>query len=164
RHFFNKTLEKKLAQLKGTSEFLTFFILDIDHFKLYNDHFGHQKGDEALILVANAIQNYIKSRDEVVFRLGGEEFGGLITNQNPKEMADWIAKLNSEVAKLKIVHADNAPETFLTVSIGVYSSHVKDMDSIRCLYRKADEALYLAKQEGRNKTVVIPSGILGQCA
>lgn len=164
RHFFNKTLEKKLAQLKETSGFLTFFILDIDNFKLYNDHFGHQKGDEALILVANAIHNYIKSRDEAVFRLGGEEFGGLIANQTPKEIADWIAQLNREVENLKIVHADNAPEAYLTVSIGVYSSHVKNMDSVRCLYRKADEALYLAKQEGRNKTVVIPPGVLGECA
>ena len=164
RHFFNTTLDSKLAQLKGTSSFLTFFILDIDHFKLYNDHFGHQKGDEALILVANTIHNYIKSSHEAVFRLGGEEFGGLITNQNPKEIADWIAQLNSEVENLKIIHADNAPETYLTVSIGIYSSHVKDMDSVRCLYRKADEALYLAKQGGRNKTVVITPGVSGECA
>ena len=163
RHFFNKTLEDKLTQLKGTSNFLTFFILDIDHFKLYNDHFGHQKGDEALTLVASTIHNYIKSRNEVVFRLGGEEFGGLISNQNPKKVSDWIAKLNTTVENLKIVHADNAPETFLTVSIGVFSSHVKDMDSIRCLYRKADEALYLAKQEGRNKTVVMSLTASDEC-
>ena len=155
RHFFNTTLDSKLAQLKGTSSFLTFFILDIDHFKLYNDHFGHQQGDEALQKVAKAIHNYIKRQDDSVFRLGGEEFGGLLISSDPKETSSWVAQLKNEIEALNITHASVAPEKYLTISIGVFSAKVKNLETVTCLYRIADKALYKAKHQGRNQAVIV---------
>ena len=78
-------LEKKLKELKGSDLYLTFFILDIDHFKLYNDEYGHYQGDDVLKQVATAVHNYIKHQDDLVFRLGGEEFGGLLVTNDPAE-------------------------------------------------------------------------------
>jgi len=155
RHYFNEVLEKKLEELQDSNLYLTFFILDIDHFKLYNDYFGHQKGDEALKRVAQAVHNYIKRRDDLVFRLGGEEFGGLIITDNPQETSVWIAGLTGEVKSLHIAHAKEVREPYLTISIGIYSSQIKDMEAIRHLYKTADDALYQAKENGRDQARMI---------
>ena len=155
RHYFKEVFENKVREFKDTELYLTFFILDIDHFKLYNDEYGHQQGDEALQKVAKAIHNYIKRQDDLVFRLGGEEFGGLLVTSDPKETSSWVAKLKDEIEALKIVHASGASEKYLTISIGVFSAKVKSLETITCLYRIADKALYKAKHQGRNQAVIV---------
>jgi len=155
RHYFKEVFEKKVREFKDTDLYLTFFILDIDHFKLYNDEFGHQQGDEVLQKVAKAIQNYIKRQDDLVFRLGGEEFGGLLVTSDPKETSSWVAQLKNEIEALKITHALGAPEKYLTISIGVFSTKVKNLETVTCLYRIADKALYKAKHQGRNQAVIV---------
>ncbi|MEA3405603.1 MAG: GGDEF domain-containing protein [Pseudomonadota bacterium] len=155
RHYFQEVLDSRVKELEGTDLYLTFFILDIDHFKLYNDQFGHQEGDKVLYQVAQAVHSYIKRQDDLVFRLGGEEFGGLLVSERPKETSEWVAQLKNEIEALQIVHATEAPEKYITISIGVFSAKVKDVDTITCLYRIADKALYEAKQNGRNQAVII---------
>ncbi len=157
RHHFNEVLEKKVLELKGCDLYLTFFILDIDHFKLYNDHFGHQKGDEALQQVAQAVRLYIKRENDLVFRLGGEEFGGLLVSENPQKTALWVAQLTKEVQNLHIDHAPEAPEKYVTISVGIFAAKVDDLNTISCLYRIADKALYQAKNQGRNQSVITKS-------
>ena len=155
RHYFKEVFEQKVSKFKDTELYLTFFILDIDHFKLYNDEFGHQQGDEALQKVAKAIHNYIKRQDDSVFRLGGEEFGGLLVTSDPKETSSWVAQLKNEIEALNITHAADAPEKYLTISLGVFSAKVKSLETITCLYRIADKALYKAKHQGRNQAVIV---------
>ena len=155
RHYFKEVFENRIKEFKDTELYLTFFILDIDHFKLYNDEFGHQQGDEALQKVAKAIHDYIKRQDDLVFRLGGEEFGGLLVTSDPKETSSWVARLKNEIEALKIVHAASSPEKYLTISIGVFSAKVKNLETITCLYRIADKALYKAKHQGRNQAVIV---------
>lgn len=154
RHYFNEVLEKLVKEYENTDLYLTFFILDIDYFKLYNDEFGHYQGDDALQKVAKAVHAYIKREDDFVFRLGGEEFGGLLVSDKPKETSSWVAKLKNEIEALKIPHAKDAAQKYITISIGVYSAKVKDIHTITCLYRIADKALYEAKNNGRNQAVI----------
>ncbi|HHS99745.1 MAG TPA: diguanylate cyclase [Thiomicrospira sp.] len=154
RHYFQEVLDNKIEELGGTDLYLTFFILDIDHFKLYNDQFGHHEGDKVLYQIAQAVHSYIKRQDDLVFRLGGEEFGGLLVSEHPKETSEWVAQLKNEIEALQIVHATASPEKHITISIGVFSAKVKDIDTISCLYRIADKALYQAKHQGRNQAVI----------
>jgi diguanylate cyclase (GGDEF)-like protein len=157
RRHFNDVLRQKVGELKDSDLYLTFFILDIDHFKLYNDCFGHQKGDEALQKVASAVHHYIKRQNDLVFCLGGEEFGGLLVSEDPQTTALWVAKLTQAVESLHILHAPEASEKYLTISIGVFSAKVSDLNTIDCLYRIADKALYQAKHKGRNQSVIMDS-------
>lgn len=165
RHYFQEVLEKKFKELKNTDLYLTFFILDIDYFKLYNDEFGHQQGDEVLKKVATTVHSYIKRKDDLVFRLGGEEFGGLLVTESPQETSEWISKLKEEVEGLKIVHSTKAPEKYITISIGIFSAKIDSLDSLTCIYRVADKALYQAKNKGRNQAhIILPTNKEGLCA
>ena len=155
RHYLNEVFANKLKQLQGSRAYLTFFILDIDHFKLYNDQFGHVKGDEVLQKIAKTVRDYIKRREDLVFRLGGEEFGGLVVTDHPQETSLWIAKLNGLIEGLQITHAEDSPQKVITISIGVFSARIDSVKTITCLYRHADQALYQAKNQGRNQAVII---------
>jgi len=155
RHYLHEVFANKLKQLQGSRAYLTFFILDIDHFKLYNDQFGHVKGDEALQKIAKTVRDYIKRKEDLVFRLGGEEFGGLLVTDHPQETSHWIAKLNGLVEGLQITHAEDSPQKVITISIGVFSARIDTVKTITCLYRNADQALYQAKNQGRNQAVII---------
>jgi diguanylate cyclase (GGDEF)-like protein len=129
---------------------LALFILDIDHFKVYNDTFGHLQGDIALQSVARTIQNTLKRSLDFVARWGGEEFVVLLP------MTSWEgAKASAESVRRAIeksvVKCGDGSETKITVSIGVnvYDGY-KDVEK-REFLDDADSALYLAKKEGRNR-------------
>jgi len=164
RHYFNEVVEQKVEELKDSDLYLTFFILDIDHFKLYNDHFGHQKGDEALQKIASEVSLYMKRQNDLVFRLGGEEFAGLLVSDSPQEISQWLSQLTKKVKDLKIAHSPEAPEKYLTISLGIFSSKVSDLSAINCLYKIADKALYKAKHQGRNQSVIAePNTHIKEC-
>ncbi|KFD25177.1 GGDEF domain-containing protein [Yokenella regensburgei] len=122
-------------------------LLDIDHFKAYNDHYGHMMGDKALIQVSAAIRNAVRSRD-VVTRYGGEEFMVLLTNSNAQSALQAAERIRQQVYDLKIPHMFNeSVATNVTVSIGVAPLEGNDLESA---LEKADKALYEAKHLGRN--------------
>lgn len=154
RHHFKSVMKHKIADLKNSNTYMTFFILDIDHFKLYNDEFGHHKGDEVLYKVAQAIRNYVKRRDDLVFRLGGEEFGGILVSDHPVETEEWLKPLRAEVEALCIPHSSEAPEEYVSISMGIYSSKIDSEQAIDKLYSIADKALYQAKRLGRNRVCI----------
>ncbi len=154
RHYFKEVMHQKLAELQNSDLYLTFFILDVDHFKLYNDEFGHQQGDEVLRKVARKIRSYVKRREDLVFRLGGEEFGGLVVSDDPVATEKWLEPLRKEIEELKIPHAKGSTEKYVTVSMGIYSSKVKEAKAIDKLYSIADKALYQAKNLGRNRVCI----------
>ena len=78
RHYFNQIFQEKITELEHSNHVLMFFIVDIDYFKSYNDYYGHQAGDEVIRRIALAIRQYIQRENDLVFRLGGEEFGGFV--------------------------------------------------------------------------------------
>jgi len=150
RHFdeeFNRQLKIK-ARLKQN---LVFIMMDIDHFKQYNDIYGHHAGDEALISVANCIKKYLKRPDDLAFRLGGEEFGVLCSNMNKKEGLVFANKLRININNLQIKHSKNSASDFVTVSMGLIIIPPNTKYEMDTIYKYTDKALYEAKQNGRNQ-------------
>ena len=122
-------------------------LLVIDHFKAYNDHYGHMMGDQALIQVSAAIRNAVRSRD-IVARFGGEEFMVLLTNSTAEAASLAAERIRQQVYDLKIPHMFNeSVATNVTISIGMTPLMDSDIDGA---LKRADTALYEAKGQGRN--------------
>ena len=131
----------------------TVVILDIDFFKEYNDHYGHQAGDNALKQVAHSLRQSLKRPSDFVFRLGGEEFGIIMNGLDSPQVAEILNKIQNDVESLHIKHEYSKVHENLTVSIGasIYTS-VKDL-RVEDFYLTADKALYEAKKK-RNCIVI----------
>jgi diguanylate cyclase (GGDEF)-like protein len=126
-------------------------LLDIDHFKAYNDHYGHMMGDQALIRVSAAIRDAVRSRD-IVARFGGEEFMVLLTNISLEHARQTAELIRQKVYDLKIPHMFNARvATNVTISIGIAIFADEDVEGA---LQKADKALYEAKHMGRNNILL----------
>ncbi len=154
RRYFTEMVPKLLSFAKRKKLSLTFFILDIDDFKLYNDSYGHVKGDEALQKISKLLKNHIQRGDDFVFRLGGEEFGGIILSENINETQKWINSICTLIKDLQIEHDLSTTSKYMTVSIGI-SNTCKSKDiNVDKLYALADKALYSAKKDGKNRAVL----------
>ena len=124
-------------------------VLDVDHFKRFNDEYGHQAGDEILIHVADELQEHFRG-DDVVCRFGGEEFVALLPNISEQQALQRAEQLRSAIEQSEWLI--DGKHLCVTVSIGaaIFPEHASDLDS---LINLADEALYQAKNTGRNKVV-----------
>ena len=154
RRYYDTLIEKLIANTKRNKECITFFILDIDYFKKYNDKYGHKKGDYALIQVAQKLKEHIQRGNDFTFRLGGEEFAGILISNDKQKTQDWIAKLCELIEELQIEHEHSHLSPYLTVSIGVSSKCYNEEFNAESLYLEADQALYAAKSHGRNRCEV----------
>jgi diguanylate cyclase (GGDEF)-like protein/PAS domain S-box-containing protein len=153
RRHFNNTFSKVIDSAKRKNDFLSFMILDIDYFKQYNDTYGHQKGDDALIKVAQVIRDSLKRADDYCFRLGGEEFGVLFKVRNHEEALVIAQRIKENVEGLKIIHKSNTTSKYLTASVGLVSKYAQDMHGDDLVFKEADDLLYDAKKAGRNTIV-----------
>lgn len=124
--------------------------IDIDFFKKYNDKFGHPEGDECLKKIAGAIEGSARRQTDIVVRTGGEEFLVFVQNMNKKEIIGLALKIRSAVADLRIEHAYVEVSQYVTVSMGAACTYPDTESSVRELYEEADQALYMAKENGRN--------------
>lgn len=151
RRYMEKTLERELFRLARKELPLGLIMIDIDHFKHFNDAFGHDAGDTALRELTILMQKYIR-REDVVCRYGGEEFV-VIMPEAPLEITRERAEKLCEGAKhLNIVHRGQ-PLGIITLSLGV-AEFPKHGSTADVLLKTADTALYSAKKEGRNRVVV----------
>lgn len=126
-------------------------MLDIDLFKLYNDHYGHQAGDECIVKIAQALQGMVKRKTDLVARYGGEEFVCILPD-TPKEDAFELAEmLRLGIEALNIEHATSTVSKCVTVSVGV--STIRPINGMvdQGLIKAADDALYCSKEKGRNR-------------
>ena len=133
---------------------LVFVLVDIDNFKIYNDTYGHQDGDTALQSVAKSLKNTLHRSYDYVFRLGGEEFGLLYFAESEEDALKIATDAKENVEKLKIKHSGNTASKYITISSGLYLIKENDINSSDEIYKKADEALYIAKESGRNKVSI----------
>ena len=125
-------------------------MMDIDHFKMFNDSYGHQHGDECLKRVAEAIGDVARRSGDVVARYGGEEFAVILPN-TALAAAEVIAdRIRRAVESLRIVHRSSASSAVVTMSIGGATTVAQDIDAA-ALVSAADQALYSAKRSGRNR-------------
>ena len=151
RRHFDTVFPRQIALCKRKKELLAFVLIDIDHFKQYNDIYGHQEGDTVLKLVAQSLQRTMKRPDDYIFRLGGEEFGLLYHTKDADEALLTANRVRENIENLNIEHTGNSASKFLTISGGLYIIGQDDTSPIDEIYKKADEALYASKQKGRNQ-------------
>jgi len=150
RRYFNDIFPKIIDGAKRDSKSVAFLVLDVDHFKQYNDTYGHQKGDDVLIKIAKTIKDTFMRNGDACFRLGGEEFGVIFVGNDEHTAIEIANRLRQNIESLAIEHTKNSASKYVTVSIGLAlkdASEVADMDE---LYKEADELLYKAKRIGRN--------------
>jgi diguanylate cyclase len=149
RKAFQEQLDINIAESRATGRPLAFLILDIDHFKKYNDTWGHQLGDEVIKLVASTVADNVRGSD-IAGRYGGEEFG-VILPDTPIAGALIVAEKLRRTIEAKIIRRKDTGEVCgnVTVSIGV--SQYRLGDDEETVMKRADEALYKSKLGGRNK-------------
>ena len=151
RRYFDSFFPKMIDSIENSNILLAFGMIDIDYFKLYNDTYGHQDGDEALKNVAGLIKKLMVDIDGDCFRLGGEEFGILYKVDNKSKALDIAIGIKNSVEMLKIPHQENSISKYLTISMGLYIIEKNQNLSIDDIYKSTDELLYKAKERGRNR-------------
>ena len=151
RRALDETLTQELARAKRTNNSISVLMIDIDHFKAFNDHYGHGSGDECLRNVAQAIQHQLQRPGDFVGRYGGEEFLIILPNCNAQGATKIAERTRICVLDQQIPHAYSSVADCVSVSIGYISQQQpSDMTSDEIL-KAADEALYRAKEGGRNQ-------------
>jgi diguanylate cyclase (GGDEF)-like protein len=154
RRYFDELYEKHWDEAVQNQTLLSILYLDIDHFKAYNDVYGHLQGDTTLRNVGVCLQQSIQKHDGTVARIGGEEFIALITNKTAEETNQIAEDCRNSVKALQIPHQNSSTSPYVTISIGVATIVPTHKDSKRKFIITADEALYYAKEEGRNQVVL----------
>jgi diguanylate cyclase (GGDEF)-like protein/PAS domain S-box-containing protein len=144
RHFFDRLVEKECARSARLSKPLALLILDIDHFKLINDEHGHLAGDEVLKQLVNHISQRVRETD-ILTRWGGEEFALLLPETSLEGARELAESLRTSVEATELV--EGLPK--LTISLG--GTRIRTDESAKASFRRADEALYKAKDSGRNQ-------------
>ncbi len=149
RRYFNKILPREINRARRSGVKIAFIMLDVDHFKLYNDTYGHLNGDEVLVSLARKMQEYFNRASDFCFRLGGEEFGIICSLDSSKKVYQRAQQLRNAIEALHLEHEQNPVSAYVTVSIGIALSDGEI--SGEALYSKTDIELYKAKESGRNK-------------
>lgn len=131
---------------------LTIMLCDIDYFKDYNDSYGHQKGDDALIQVAQVFAQVLSRQSDFVARYGGEEFAFLLPDTDVEGAGNVSLRIHEAIQELKIDHEQSLVSDWVTLSIGIVSYVPNNEETASSLVAMADKALYRAKQRGRNQS------------
>ncbi|MEG6585131.1 GGDEF domain-containing protein [Dendrosporobacter sp. 1207_IL3150] len=148
RRWFFHELEREFCGLTHNSQPLSLLILDIDHFKKINDHYGHQAGDKVLVELASIIRKTVRNTD-LVARIGGEEFAVLLPGTDANGAKSVAGKIQASVAAT-LFYSANQDLIKLTVSIGMCSLARPPFPTLDSFYNFADQALYQSKDSGRD--------------
>ncbi|MFG5775685.1 diguanylate cyclase domain-containing protein [Comamonas sp. J-3] len=149
RRHFDDMLQRTYRMCLRRQEPLGLALIDIDHFKRYNDCYGHLQGDEALKAVANTLAAHARRPFDLAARFGGEEFALILPGH--ADPAAVVERFRADVQALQIPHAHSSTGEFLTVSCGVLSIHCETDSAPDSWLLHADELLYAAKSAGRNR-------------
>lgn len=158
RRQFDVTLEKEMRRAVRTGNPLSLLMIDIDHFKDYNDYYGHQQGDGCLIQVAAELAAMLKRPADLLARYGGEEFAAILPDTNAQQALQMAEAIRLRTAELRIPHARTGDDLkHITVSIGAATRHPNQTLDMAALIGAADRALYLSKRAGRNRVTAQPA-------
>lgn len=150
RRYYNRVIEARLAEFRRYGDSMSLMMVDIDHFKKFNDTYGHDTGDRVLQLVARTLSHASRSHDTVT-RWGGEEFAVVSDHAEPDQVISVAERLRSLVEASVLVHEGR--ELHVTISIGV--AFMCSDDDAETLAARADRALYMSKAGGRNRVTVV---------
>lgn len=156
RRYFDQQLLAEWRRVRRLAAPLALLMLDIDHFKAYNDALGHLAGDDALRMVSEVLQNSLQREGDVACRYGGEEFAIILATTTLEGALHVAARVHAGLASQAIVHPAS-PQGRLTLSIGVSVAEADSELQPGELVAHSDHALYQAKREGRNRTCIHPA-------
>ncbi len=154
RRKFNEHLDLIWGFAIRESAPVSMILMDIDHFKHFNDSYGHQDGDACLVQIAQALSEAIIRKTDFVARYGGEEFVCILPNTNIDDAVTMAEKLRLSIMALRIPHAFSPEGDSITISLGVAAIIPGIDSSCSALIKAADEALYRAKKNGRNNVSI----------
>jgi diguanylate cyclase (GGDEF)-like protein len=153
RRYFDQALHCELTTARRTGREISLLVCDIDQFKAYNDNYGHQQGDMCLQQVAACLKQNLSRNIDWIARYGGEEFVVVLPDTDLNGAVHVAERLIKAVENLGIIHEYSSLNKVVTLSIGAASS--VSADNARKLFELADQNLYRAKQQGRNRVVAI---------
>lgn len=146
RSYFYDTLNGLLPKV-SPSQPLSVIVSDLDHFKRINDNYGHVQGDKVIQFAASVLQSNVR-QDDAAARIGGEEFALLLVNTSANEALAIAERIRQTVSETR----EELPER-MTISMGVFTAYNADVTAEECV-KRADTAMYEAKNAGRNRVVV----------
>jgi diguanylate cyclase (GGDEF)-like protein len=156
RRAFDYALKNEIKRAKRQQHSLTLFMVDLDHFKSFNDLYGHHEGDECLIQVATIIQSCLRRSGDMVARYGGEEFAVILPDTSMLQAKQLAETMRHAVMGLNIEHQDS-PQKAVTITLGISDLDIDKEVQPEELIKQADEALYAGKEAGRNRVCVAAS-------
>ena len=149
RRKFDEQLVRDWRQSQREQTALSVILIDVDHFKRYNDHYGHQAGDAALQAVARVLDGTLKRPHDLLARYGGEEFVGVLPNTGLSEAVELAERMQAGVRALNLEHSGSPEAQVVTISLGVATVVARSDLAPQALVEAADQQLYAAKQAGR---------------
>lgn len=151
RRCFDRLYQTSWQDACEAKQSLAVMMIDVDHFKQFNDFYGHPKGDLVLKAVADILRSYCCGSSNIFCRYGGEEFAALLPNKTCEQLYALAEEIRWKIEKEKIYHQGGLPSSNITVSIGFSQMHPTEKHAASELLERADKALYDAKKQGRNK-------------
>ena len=158
RRSFDRVMRREWKRLRRERGLLSLILCDVDNFKAFNDTYGHQTGDDCLRSIARVLNSKIQRPGDIATRYGGEEFAVILPNTSAKGALYKAESFRRAIEALRIPHTPSSTADYVTASFGVSTLMPGDDTSPGALIAKTDEALYKAKESGRNKVVALPSG------
>jgi diguanylate cyclase (GGDEF)-like protein len=157
RRCFDESLEQEWKRAFRNGGHLTLMLCDIDYFKQYNDTYGHQRGDQCLQKIAQTLKTSLKRPGDLVARYGGEEFCIILPHTSALQASTIANQIRVAIKDLAIDHAGSQISPYVTISMGIASSEpALTRQSRESLLERADQALYVAKQHGRDQFQIAP--------
>ncbi|MEI6443965.1 MAG: diguanylate cyclase [Nostocales cyanobacterium ELA583] len=153
RRRFDDYLTLEWQRHQREKNLLSLIFIDIDYFKLYNDSYGYQGGDDCLIKMAQAIAQTIKRPTDLLARYGGEEFAVILPNTDSEGALIIAESIKEAIFNLAIPHQNSDVSSSVTLSMGIASEIPTGEQSLEILISHADQALYTAKNQGRNQAI-----------
>lgn len=153
RRYFDLYLQRQWQHCQKNRQYISLILCDIDYFKKYNDTYGHQAGDKCLKQVAQNI-HFSSRANDLAARYGGEEFVIVLSNTDAKSALRIAARIGSVLRSRKIPHSSSQVSQYVSLSCGVASTNMSNVSSPEELIMIADQALYQAKEQGRDRAVL----------
>jgi two-component system chemotaxis family response regulator WspR len=155
KRYFAEYIEAEWKRAMRSGAPLSMLMIDVDHFKLYNDTYGHLAGDDVLRKVADTLVKAFSRSTDLAARFGGEEFAAILPDTPATAVEPLADRIVKAVEALRIPHAASPTSVFVTISAGASTAAGERKDSYFSLVDAADRALYAAKQKGRNRAATI---------
>lgn len=153
RRYFDEVLRTEFSRLTRSGSTLTLIMLDIDHFKKFNDSYGHLAGDKCIQMIASTLKACVERPSDIAARYGGEEFIVILPDTDENGAKVLGERFRKRIEDLAIPHVASDTSKYVTVSLGTITIHPGDLPSVDRALKLVDEALYQAKGKGRNSCV-----------